>query len=92
MIKHKFKAKLTKTTGAYYIGCGILLSVKGGILSFVVGLFTVGIGVLLVVSTKTGNQALRDMRTNNANFDDQQIAAKFLQFDRDSNGSLNASE
>ncbi len=76
--------------GCYYIFCGILLSVKGGILPFLIGLCVVAIGMLLIISTKTGNEKLRDLR--NLQLDDQQIAAKFLEFDRDRNGGLDAAE
>ena len=77
--------------GAFYFFCGILFVAKGGIISFLIGLFVCGIGVLLYTSSKNAHRALQQMKLELSG-DEHYVQQKFNEFDSDADGHLSPKE
>eukprot|EP01041_Mallomonas_annulata_P005298 gene5298-10596_t len=76
--------------GAFYTFCGTILVCKGGIISFFIGIFVSGLGIVLFLA---GRQAIATLESYRGTlFDEKTISAKFNEFNKDKSGSLDSSE
>lgn len=74
----------------FYFFVGILLVAKGGLLGFLVGLYTSFIGAVIFYGSKAAYDTLDRLKTDQ--YTEAQVKEKFYEFDRDKSGALDAAE
>lgn len=75
---------------AFYFFVGVLVMCTDGILGLVVGAYTMIVGAIIYYSSRQAMAALGSLK--DSSFDEQQIAAKFKQFDKNNDGTLDTTE
>ena len=76
--------------GVFYLFCGSLLVVKGGVISGLSGLAVLLIGCLLFYSNRQAVAALSELRAEQ--FNDERIQQLFHSYDTNGDGSLAPTE
>lgn len=76
--------------GIFYLFCGSLLVVKGGLISALSGLCILCIGCLLFYSNHQAVASLAELRAQQ--FDDGRIQQFFNSYDKDGDGTLSPAE
>jgi hypothetical protein len=75
---------------AFYFFIGLLMVAKGGLLGFIVGAYTMLVGVIIFTSSRSAVAALDEIRNNIKS--EKDMALKFAQFDTDNSGALDSAE
>jgi hypothetical protein len=75
---------------AFYFFIGLLMVAKGGLLGFIVGAYTMLVGVIIFTSSRSAVAALDEIR--NSMKTEKDVALKFAQFDTDNSGALDSAE
>ena len=76
----------------FYFFVGLLVVSQGGFVGFLIGLYTIIIGVVIYKSSQDASDALEAAKEQKDSFDDTEIAAKFKEVDKDGNGCLDVTE
>lgn len=80
----------------FYIFIGVLILVKGGLVSFFVGLYTAAVGIIIYYNSTKAFSAINALKRKDPNnthaLNDGQIAQKFYSYDKDNDGYIDAKE
>ena len=76
---------------------GVLILVKGGLVSFFVGLYTTVVGAIIYFNSVKAYSALNDLKRKDPNspyynLSDAQVIQKFYAYDKNADGFIDASE
>jgi len=75
---------------AFYVFIGLLILCQGGILQFLIGVYTTIVGIIIFQSSRQVISSLDDMKA--ARLDTQHLEIKFKEFDKDNSGALDSTE
>ena len=70
---------------AFYVFVGLLILCQGGILQFLIGIYTTIVGIIIFQASRQVISTLDVMKTSK--YDIQQLEIKFKEFDKDNSGN-----
>ena len=80
----------------FYFFVGVLILVKGGLISFFVGLYTAAVGLFIYYNSTKAFSVMHDLKRrdpdNAHSLNDGQIAQKFYSYDKNNDGYIDVKE
>ena len=74
----------------FYFFCGVLMIAKGGLITFICGLFVTAVGAFIYLSSKQAYNKLYELHTQNLT--DKDIETHFKKHDKNGDGKLDTDE